>query len=128
MTGTASACRMRPTFGQNASLIIITSDDSGKWIDELLLTMRKGAIPTVLLLDHRAREGDQHLQEKPPEKPSIAPVLANLGVTCYSITSDIFSIPESAPGYLGKWNMHVLPTGKVVATEEPISANWRTLS
>ncbi len=43
--------RTRPSFGQQASLIIITPAPQSEWIEALLPLLRRGIAPTILLLD-----------------------------------------------------------------------------
>jgi uncharacterized protein (DUF58 family) len=124
--------RMRSTMGQGASLIIITSDLTGRWIDEVLLTMRRGAIPTILLLDNGSLVGANANVAQPAEEyekvAAISALLTNLGVACYAMPPALFASSEAASGRLGQWNLQVLPTGKVVAIQPPKGESWRSLA
>lgn len=122
--------RMRRAVGQNTSLILITSDLTGRWIDEVLLAKRRGASPTVLLLDntHLEADGDANRTTMQARLVSITIALADLGIPTYIIPQYLFAIQESTPGHLGECNLQVLPTGKVVA-QHPIGIEaWRSLS
>jgi len=127
----ALLARMRPALGQSASLIIITSDMTGSWIDEVLLAMRRGAVPTVLLLDNAqfiAESGVTQSSQENGDPTSISAILTNLGVACYIIPPNVFATADAAPGHLGQWNLRVLPTGKVVAIQPEKGESWRSLS
>jgi uncharacterized protein (DUF58 family) len=116
--------RMRPTLGQHASLILITPRVDGRWIQELMLLMRRGAVPTVLLLDAAAYGRGT----SPDEARVTVGLLSDLGVACYLITPDTMNRPEARPGRLGEWNWMTLPTGMVVPVGQPQNTNWRPLS
>ncbi len=71
----------RQSLRFRSSIIVITADLSGSWIQPLLLMRKKGIIPTVLLLNAPAfgGEGDlAHMQDK----------LVALGVNYYTINPD----------------------------------------
>jgi hypothetical protein len=116
--------RMRPTLGQHASLILITPRVDGRWIQELMLLMRRGVVPTVLLLDAAAYGRGTN----PDEARVTVGLLSDLGVACYLITPDTMNRPEARPGRLGEWNWMTLPTGMVVPVGQPQNTNWRPLS
>lgn len=58
--------KTRTSMRSNNSLIVITSDMSGEWLDPLILLTRRGVIPTVLLIDQPAfgGQGDIHAIEE----------------------------------------------------------------
>ena len=116
--------RMRPALGQHASLVLITPRVDGRWIQELLLLMRRGAVPTVLLLDATSYGADGGGDEA---RATVA-LLSDLGVACYLITPDMLNRPEARPGHLGVWDWQTLPNGMVVPVGKPQNANWRPLS
>ena len=84
------------TLKGRSSLIIITADVEGEWLNDMLLLMRRGIVPTVLLLDRTAFGGKGEVDG------AIASLL-ELGVTHYRITPDMLDRPESQPGQIGKW-------------------------
>lgn len=79
-----------------SSLIIITADVEGEWLKAMLLLMRRGIVPTVLVLD-RAAFGGQG------EAAGLLGSLLDLGVTHYRITPELLDRPERQPGQIGKW-------------------------
>ena len=112
--------RVQPMLGQRISLVIITASTAGRWVEDLLPLLRRGAVPTVLLLDPRSFGGER----------DIAPVedlLAQLGVAHTTITHDLLELPEARPGRRGQWEYRVLGTGKAVPVRRPAPAAWRTL-
>jgi uncharacterized protein (DUF58 family) len=115
---------MRPAIGQHASLVLITANTSGGWIEELMLLMRRGAVPTVLLLDAAAYAPDR----ADGSAQAAVAMLSHLGVACYLIKPDLFTRPEARPGHLGQWDWQTLPTGMVVPVGQPQNASWRRLS
>ncbi|OQY26870.1 MAG: hypothetical protein B6I38_10760 [Anaerolineaceae bacterium 4572_5.1] len=50
--------RTRKSIKHRSSLVIITPDLSGEWLDPLGLLMRRGIVPTVLLIDAAAFGGE----------------------------------------------------------------------
>jgi uncharacterized protein (DUF58 family) len=113
--------RVRPAFGRQASLIIITPAASGDWIEALLPLLRRGAVATVLLLDPATFGGVG-------EASSTLALLANLGVTRYLITPDLLARPETRPGQQGNWEWRIMPTGRAVAVRRPGDTPWQVLS
>ncbi len=112
--------RVRPMLGQRISMIIITASTDVRWVEDLVPLLRRGAVPTVLLLDPVSFGGERN----------IAPVkdlLAQLGVAHTTITHDLLESPEARPGRRGHWEYQVLGTGKVVPVRRSASAAWRPL-
>ncbi|MGD2049161.1 MAG: DUF58 domain-containing protein, partial [Chloroflexota bacterium] len=79
-----------------SSLIIITADVEGEWLNAMLLLMRRGIVPTLLVLD-RAAFGGQG------EVDGLMGSLLDLGVTHTRITPEHLDRPEMQPGQIGKW-------------------------
>lgn len=113
--------RVRPAFGQLASLIIITPDISGVWIETLLPLLRRGAVATVLLLDPVSFGGEGDLS-------GTLALLTNLGVKRYVITRDLLDRPEARPGQQGTWEWRVTPTGRAIAVRRPGNMPWKALT
>jgi uncharacterized protein (DUF58 family) len=111
--------RVRPGFGQLASLIVITPAVDGDWVEALLPLLRRGAVPTVLLLDPVSFGGTGDVGK------TLA-LLSDLGVARYVITRDLLDRPEARPGQFGHWEWRIGPTGRVVALRP--RAMWKVLS
>jgi uncharacterized protein (DUF58 family) len=112
--------RTRASLRQLASLIIITASANGDWIDSLAPLIRRGATPTVLLLDAASFGGRADL------RPTLA-ALTELGVAHYVIDRSLLNQPQAHPGTQGRWEWHVSPHGKAFAAA-PRDAAWRALS
>jgi uncharacterized protein (DUF58 family) len=122
--------RARPRVGERTSLVIITPNVDGDWIEALWPLLRRGAIPTVLLLDSVS------YAETVPDRPNDAAgdvvvfseLLSDLGITCYVITRDLLDRPESRPGRQGWWDWRVSPLGRALTSRRPRELMWKVLS
>ena len=84
--------RAGPALGRHASLVVVTPAVDGAWIEPLVPLLRRGAIPTVLLLDPVSFGGDGSLGEAQAS-------LAGLGVACHVITRDLLDQADAgSPG------------------------------
>lgn len=115
---------MRPTIGRQTSLIVITADVGGDWVDELMLMMRAGTQPTVLLFDPSAYVDNGNTQAA----NAMHDLLVSLGVACYLFGPEAFMSPEARPGQQGSWNLRGLPTGMVVSIGQQNDESWKALS
>jgi uncharacterized protein (DUF58 family) len=113
--------RARPRFGERTSLIIVTPNVEGGWVEALWPLLRRGAIPTVLLLDPVSFGGTG-------DASRTSTLLSNLGITSYVITRDLLDRPESRPGRQGRWEWRVTPLGRAVTTRRPRELAWKVLS
>lgn len=113
--------RLQPSLGQHTSIIIITPSVSTEWVESLVPLIRRGAVPTVLLLDPVSFGGigNTLLTEA---------ALLGLGVAHYRITKDILDRPEMRPGQQGHWGWRVLGTGRAVPTYRVADVPWRSLT
>jgi uncharacterized protein (DUF58 family) len=111
----------RPTSGHRASLVIITPNVEGDWIETLLPLLRSGTTPTVMLLDPTSYGGTS-------EVTGTLSLLTRLGVARHVITRDLFDQPEARPGREGHWEWRVVPSGHVVPVRRPRSLTWKRLS
>ncbi len=103
----------RQTIKYKSSLLIITADTSGDWIDPVLLMMKKGIIPTILLLDAPSFGGHG-------EVDWMLNRLVNLGINHYRIDHN----------YLDNLGTHPGRSQKDQKSEEIHIRNekWRSLS
>lgn len=113
--------RARPASRHSASLIIITPAVEGGWTEALLPLLRRGTVPTVLLLDPASFGGTGDARK-------MLALLSNLGVARYVITRDLLDRPEARPGQQGRWKWRILPTGRAVPLHRPHDTPWRGLS
>jgi uncharacterized protein (DUF58 family) len=112
--------RIQPGFSQITSLIIITPAFDGGWVKTLLPLLRRGAVPTVLLLDPVS------FGSRGSARSALA-LLADLGITAHLITRDLLDRPEARPGQRGQWKWRVSTTGRAVAVRRPRNLAWRDL-
>ncbi|MFP4343246.1 MAG: DUF58 domain-containing protein [Anaerolineales bacterium] len=118
--------RIRPALRQRTSIIIITPSVSGLWVEDLLRLLRRGAVPTVLLLDPYSFGAPGSDEEKSNLKATEA-LLTQAGITHYTITRDLLDHPDVQPGDRGQWEWRVLGTGKAVPVKKPVDASWEVL-
>jgi uncharacterized protein (DUF58 family) len=113
--------QMKSEIGRLASLIIITPAVDRAWVEALLPLMKRGVVPTVLLLDPIAFGGSSDANET-------VELLANLGVTRYIITPDLLNSSEARPAWQETWGWEVLDSGRVVPAGQSRDAAWRVLA
>jgi uncharacterized protein (DUF58 family) len=113
--------RVSPSIGRSSSLIIITPSTDNRWVESLVPLVRRGVIPTVLLLEPQSFGGDG-------EMAIVEQSLRNLDVAYYEITRDMLDQPEAQPGRQGVWEWRVLGTGRAVAVDGQRDAMWRSLT
>jgi len=112
--------RVRSSIGPRSSIVIITPSMNTQWIEGLLPLIRRGAAPTVLLLDPESFGGGGTADV-------LTTALINMGVANYRITKDVLDRPEMRPGQQGLWNWRALGTGKVVPVRQLADSPWRVL-
>jgi uncharacterized protein (DUF58 family) len=79
-----------------SSLIIITPDVTGQWLDPLLLLVRRGIVPTILLLDPHPFGGQA-------KAGRVLGQLVEFGIKHDRITPDFLDKQELLPGQVGEW-------------------------
>lgn len=113
--------RLQPAFRQRSSLVIITPDVEGDWVETLLPLLRRGTAPTVLLLDPVSFGGTGDVS-------GTLALLSDLGVARYVITHDLFDRLEARPGRHGQWEWRVSATGRAIPVRRPHDTEWKRLS
>jgi uncharacterized protein (DUF58 family) len=113
--------RMPPHFGRMSSLIIITPDVEGLWVDALIPLLRRGVVPTVLLLDPPSFGGTG-------SAANLAPLLSSVGAAHVVVTRQLLDRPEARPGRQGRWEWRVSATGRAVPVRRPVDMAWKKLS
>jgi uncharacterized protein (DUF58 family) len=107
----------RSTVRQRSSLVIITPDVEGSWLDALVLLMRRGVVPTILLMDVPAFGGDR-------ETSRLENTLLDLGVHHYRISPDLLDRPEVRPEQEERWR--ITPHGRALPVDTR-ELGWRRL-
>jgi uncharacterized protein (DUF58 family) len=126
--------RSASDIGNQASLIIVTPDTDGTWIEALIRLLWRGIVPTVLLLDPASwlavnpPSRDDEPQRLITNSRKVDASLREIGVTSYIITRDMLDRPEARPGQAGRWEWRVLPTGRAVPVRKPADVTWRALT
>jgi uncharacterized protein (DUF58 family) len=113
--------RNKPAIGQRSSLIIITPNVQGEWIEALIPLLWRGAVPTVILIDPSSFGSRQR-----PE--ACAGLLAEMGMAHYVVTRDQLDRPEARPGERGQWEWRVSLTGRAIPIKTPADTSWKALS
>ncbi len=113
--------RMMPSLGRQSSLILITANMQPDWIEALLPVLRKGVVPTVLLIDPSSYGGSQEMGNLPA-------VLSQLGINHNIITRELLDRPEARPGQAGQWEWRISPTGKAIPVHKPRDLTWKEVS
>lgn len=113
--------RNKSLIGRNSSLVIITPNIKGDWIESLLPLMWRGAVPTVILLDPASFDGNGEVG------PALD-LLAEMGVSRHVITRDVLDRPEARPGERGQWEWRISATGKALPIKKPSDMSWKVLS
>jgi len=113
--------RVQPAFRQQTSLAIITPAVEGDWVEALLLLLRRGASPTVLLLDPVSFGGGGDVS-------GTLALLSDLGVARYVITRDLLDRRQARPGWHGQWEWRVSATGRAIPVRRPHDMEWKRLS
>ncbi|HEX9618290.1 MAG TPA: DUF58 domain-containing protein [Anaerolineales bacterium] len=111
----------RHSIRQRASLILITPNVHGDWLEALLPLTWRGSVPTVLLLDPSTF--GNHADNR-----ALLASLAESGIQGYSISRELLERPEAVPGKAGRWEWRVSPTGRAVAVRRPHDLDWKVLS
>ncbi len=113
--------RARTSLRQFSSLILITPDVRGEWLDALPFLMWRGIVPTVLVLDPSSFGGTQNAN-------GIAQSLANMGIARHIITRDTLDHRAAQPGHAGELDWRVTPHGRVVLGRAARETTWKALA
>jgi hypothetical protein len=117
-----------PALKQRSSVIIITPDVVGDWLDSIVLLMRQGIAPTVLLLDSPVFQSrgkrDASFGERGAANRTLA-ALSELEIAHYRITPDLLDRPEAQPGQIGRWRK--TPQGRWKPEFHRSELSWRRL-
>jgi len=112
---------VRPGLSQNTSLIVITPDVSGKWVEPLIGIRRHQIVPTVLLFDPSTFGADTQVQ-------GVTGDLSRLGIVHDVISKDLLDREDVQPGREGLWEWRITPLGRAVPILDPEELNWRNLA
>ena len=113
--------RSRSAIHRHASLVLITADVQGDWLEALLPFTWSGSKPTVLLLDPPSFGGQTNAGR-------LIDALIQCGIPHYLLSRDLFDRPEAHPGTAGRWEWWVSATGRAVPIQRPKDMDWRGLA
>ena len=113
--------QLKPSLKGASSLVIITPNVQGDWIESLIPLRWRGVVPTVLLLDPVSFGGMGDIR---------APVatLADLEIAHHIISRDLLDRPEARPGQRGHWERQISPRGRAILKGKPRDAAWKVLT
>jgi uncharacterized protein (DUF58 family) len=117
--------RTRSALKQRNSLVLITPDVEGSWLDSMVFLMQRGIVPTVLLLDLASFGGEGERMLSLAREHTLAS-LSELGITHYLITPDLLDRPAARPGQIGQWRR--TPQGRWKPEFHPGALAWRELT
>jgi uncharacterized protein (DUF58 family) len=107
----------RPALQHGASLILITPDLSGAWLEAIFFLVRSRLVPTVLLFDPASYGANGSLG---PLRAS----LTHLGISPFIVTREMLDRPEARPGHAGEWEWHVTGFGRAIPVRKPEDLSW----
>lgn len=112
---------IQPMLHMQSSLVFITASADDRWLVPMTEFMRRGVIPTVLLLDRKSF-GDK---ESTATTPS---VMQDLNIASYVISQDFMNGRLMEREATNMWEWRVMGTGKAVPVHKPGDMTWKSLS
>jgi uncharacterized protein (DUF58 family) len=112
--------RTKSSLGQHASLIIVTPALGSEWVEALVPLLRRGAVPTVLLLDPVSFGGKGDARET-------AALLADLKVAHYVVGRELLDQPEVRPDQQARQEWRITATGRAIPIRRHDMA-WKVIS
>lgn len=114
-------------LSSRSSLVIITSDTTGTWLEALLPMLWRGIKPTVLMLDPPSFA--QAVGASTDLLPAIplGEELTRYGVQHAIISYEFLNRPEARPGRAGRLDWRVTPRGRAVLVNQPADLGWKKL-
>jgi uncharacterized protein (DUF58 family) len=106
------------TFGRPVSLIIITPSVDTAWVEALVPLLRRGAVPTVLLLEPRSFGGTG-------DAGMVEGLLTDLGVAQYRITRDLLDQPIAQ---MMQPTQEPDRVGRATSHRQPRETAWKVLA
>lgn len=112
--------RIKSDLNPQLSIVLITPDCNGKWLESLFPLIWKGITPTVILLDQKTFGGQTTTVE-------LTRSLMSTGISHYVISRELLDRPEARPGQSGKWEWRISPLGKAIPVRKPQDLTWKSL-
>ena len=133
----------RSLIHYNTSLILITADAQGGWLDGLFPLMERGIVTTVLLIDADTylkpvdnQQGNQRSGEEQTHSNTgnistpvqrLMALFKTRGIVHYRFTRSFLDRPEARPGKRGHWRWSKVSSSRAVLKEGPGDLTWRDL-
>jgi uncharacterized protein (DUF58 family) len=112
--------QLSPRESARSSLIVITPDVGGDWLEPLLLLMRRGIRPTVLLLDPATYGGAG-------SPARLSAQLTECGIAQSIIPRELLDRPELHPGIPGGIKWKITPRGRAIISET-VDLSWKQIA
>jgi uncharacterized protein (DUF58 family) len=114
---------------QRSGLVIITPDVGGSWLDPMVPLVRRGVVPTVLLLDRDSFDeahGQHRSFDGEGDASRILASLEAMQITYFLITPELLDRPKVRPGQIGQWRR--TKQGRWEPEFQPRELAWRALT
>jgi uncharacterized protein (DUF58 family) len=111
--------RLNPRDSARSSVILVTPNVEGRWLNPLLELQQRGIRPTVLLLDPASYGGQQGAE-------GISAQLTEQEIAGYVFTRESLDRPELHPGAVPQFKWKTTPRGRAFMTEAP-DLSWKSL-
>jgi uncharacterized protein (DUF58 family) len=99
--------KMHPSLGKYHSLIVITASTKADWLNSFSSFMKRGIIPTVILLDASTFGAVTSME-------NIAGVIEQRGIKCHVIPKGVIEPPKLDIGETAKWTWRTTSSGEVI--------------
>jgi len=111
--------RLNPRESNRSSVILVTPNVGGRWLEPLLTLARRGIRPTVLLLDPSSYGGKG-------AAAGIEGQMTDAEIAGYVFTRESLDRPELHPGAVAQFKWKTTPRGRAIIAEAP-DLSWKTL-
>jgi uncharacterized protein (DUF58 family) len=111
--------RLNPRDSARSSVILVTPNVEGGWLDPLLGLAGRGIRPTVLLLDPSTYGGKKGAE-------GISAQLTEWEIPGLVFSREILDRPELHPGFVSQFKWKTTPRGRAIMAEGP-DLSWKTL-
>ncbi len=104
--------KMQTSFGSHHSLLIVTACTEVNWIKSLPSLVKRGLLPTVLLLDSNTFEGGASME-------AVVSVLSAQNIQYHIIPRGLIEPPKLDPHPPKQWTWHAPAAGHVIPLKNP---------
>lgn len=104
--------KMQAALGKHHSLLIITASTQVNWIKSLPSLIKRGVIPTILLMDPKDFDENESME-------AVVSMLGQLDVRHYIIPRGLIEPAHIDPAPSDKWTWRATPTGQFIPVKNP---------